>query len=226
MAKQRAGELRQEYEDGARAAHYAAKRWTRSRRARRSSAKEAALVAELLDKAGPVDSLLDVPCGTGRFHAQLSAHGPLWSVDASLAMLAEHSAAAAAAAGDAQGAAGAAWPAAAASAHALPFADGAFELVFCSRLLHHFEHAEERRTVLTELARVSQRFVLASYFDAACFQAWRNKVRGRFRGRYPVARRVFEADAAAAGLRPIARRALLPGISEQVWVLLEREAGA
>lgn len=209
MSQIRAQELRQEYEDGARAAHYASNRWTRSRRARRAARKEAAIVEGFLRDAGPVDEILDVPCGTGRFHAQLQGHASVWSVDASLAMLGEHR--------------GVAVRGAAASAHSLPFRDGAVDLVFCSRLLHHFETSEQRRQVLLELARVSRRWVLASYFDAACFQAWRNKVRGRFRGRWPIPRAVFEADAIAAGLRIHARRALLPGFSEQIWVLLERE---
>ena len=105
-------------------------------------------------------------------------------------------------------------------------ADDAVDLVFCSRLLHHFEHSAQRVDVMRELARVSRRWLIASYFDAACFQAWRNRVRGRFRGRWPVPQRVFESDAANAGWQVRARRAMLPGISEQVWLLMERKEWA
>ena len=46
-----------------------------------------------------------------------------------------------------------------ASAFALPFADGAFDLVTCSQLLHHFTEAEGR-ILLRELHRVARRRVI------------------------------------------------------------------
>ena len=208
MSGRRARELRGKYEEPGRAGHYAAERWTRSRRARRSAAREERLVRLLLKDCGPLRRVLDLPCGAGRFHALLAAHAEqVVAADAALAMLREHPPT----------------TCLAASADLLPLVDGCVDLVLCARLLHHFAEAAERRGILAELARVSSRWVIASYFDSASFQAWRNRVRGRFNSRFPVPRTVFLADADAAGLRLRCRLPLRRGISEQVWVLLEKE---
>jgi ubiquinone/menaquinone biosynthesis C-methylase UbiE len=201
--------LRQEYESTRRAAHYRDDRWTRSRRARRTNAKELAIVGAFVEGCGTLDDVLDMPCGSGRFRELLRRSATrLWSADASLEMLR-----AAPTGSQLQ-----------ASAHALPLVGDAVDLILCSRLLHHFEHGIERAAVLDELARVSRRWVILSYFDAACLQAWRNRLRGRFRGRFPVARRSFAAEVAAAGLVERRRRYIRRGFSEQVWVLLEVQA--
>jgi hypothetical protein len=76
--------------------------------------------------------------------------------------------------------------------------------------------------VLAELARVSRRFVVASFFDAASLPAWRHRVFGRRRARHPIARRQLDGDAAAAGLRLRGVRWVARGLSEQAIALLER----
>jgi SAM-dependent methyltransferase len=208
-AHERGRATRQEWESETRAAHYARGRWTRSRRARRTAACEERIVRDLLADCGPLADALDVPCGTGRFQDVLrTAPGAprLVSVDASLAMLGEHP--------DGERLA--------ASVAALPFRAVAFDAVLCARLLHHFKTSAQRTAVMAELARVSRRWVVASYYDMRSWQALRNGVRRRFRGRWPVPRAVFEADALQAGLTVRARVPLLRGISEQVWVLLEK----
>ncbi|MBL7007768.1 MAG: class I SAM-dependent methyltransferase, partial [Planctomycetes bacterium] len=109
-----------------------------------------------------------------------------------------------------------------ASAAALPFAADSFDLVFCFRLLHHFAQPAERQAVLAELARVSRRWALVSYFDAASFQAWRHRVRGRRTVRFAQSNRAFDQESAAAGFAPRRRLWVARGISEQVLALLER----
>lgn len=199
-------QLRSEYEDSSRAAHYRDDRWTRSPRARRTNAKELAIVETFVKQCGGLASMLDVPCGTGRFRSMLQQHcSTLWSIDASFEMLA-------AAPGSAQ---------LQASAHQLPLVDNSVDFILCSRLLHHFQTSAERATVLAELARVSKRFVVLSYFDNANFQAWRNKVRGKFRGRFPISRAQFTNEIDAVGLKECGRHYIQRGWSEQVWVLLE-----
>lgn len=218
-------QLRREYEDEVRATHYREDRWTRSARARRTNAKELAIVTGFLEEAiaaensdpegkGPegacvrrLNRILDLPCGTGRFRTLLQEGSrELWSMDASHEMLAS--------APPQAGIQG--------SVHAIPLQDDCVDAILCSRLLHHFEHAEQRLGILKQLARVSRRWVFLSYFDAASFQAWRNRVRGRFRGRFPVARATFTAEVHAAGLVERERRYIRRGVSEQVWVMLER----
>jgi ubiquinone/menaquinone biosynthesis C-methylase UbiE len=199
-------QLRREYEDSSRAAHYRDDRWTRSARARRTNAKELAIVDGFVQQCDEVETLLDVPCGTGRFRDMLQQHAStLLSIDASFEMLA----------------AAPSSPQLQASAHQLPLVDDAVDFILCSRLLHHFETSAERATVLAELARVSKRWIVLSYFDNANFQAWRNKVRGKFRGRFPISHAQFASEINTAGLKERGRHYIQRGWSEQVWVLLE-----
>ncbi|MHC4379569.1 MAG: class I SAM-dependent methyltransferase [Planctomycetota bacterium] len=211
--QERPEQLRREYEDGVRALHYREDRWTRSARARRTNAKELRIVRGFLESVveqhGPIVRILDLPCGTGRFRDTLKTHcHELLSMDASREMWA--------AAPPASGMQG--------SAHAIPLEDACVGAILCSRLLHHFEHPEQRVGILQELARVSRRWVILSYFDAANFQAWRNRLRGRFKGRYPISRSIFATEIGQAELVERKRVYIQRGLSEQVWVLLEKQA--
>jgi SAM-dependent methyltransferase len=65
----------------------------------------------------------------------------------------------------------------------LPFAGACFDVVLCIRLLHHQFHDAERQRLVSELARVSRRYVLLSYYHfdwlhaCSCFLRWRKKRR-------------------------------------------------
>ncbi|MDA0668250.1 MAG: class I SAM-dependent methyltransferase [Planctomycetota bacterium] len=215
MGDPRPNELRQEYESELRAAHYRNNRWTLSPRARRTDAREQAIVESFLQHAAaqmptgqPITQILDLPCGTGRFRTMLERNcQEVWSGDAAHEMLMQ-----------APPTTGVQM-----SAHAIPLKENAVSAILCSRLLHHFEHAAQRNAVLQELARVSQRWIILSYFDAANFQAWRNRIRGKFRGRFPITLRTFQSEICAAGLVEHKRVYIARGLSEQVWVLLEKK---
>lgn len=199
-------QLRQEYESATRATHYRDDRWARSPRARRTNAKELAIVEAFVKRCGEAEVILDVPCGTGRFRAMLQQHcACLISADAAFEMLT-------AAPCELQ---------LQASVHQLPVVEDAADVILCSRLLHHFDSQSQRAKVLSELARVSRRWIVLSYFDSANFQAWRNLLRGKLRGRFPISRAQFAFEIRAAGLREHGRRYIRRGLSEQVWVLLE-----
>lgn len=179
---------------------------------RRERAALAALLAEAgrrgLPLAGP---WLDAPSGAGRMSDALP--GPVVQADRDPAMVA---------------AAGPGRPRACASVHALPFRDGAFAGVLCHRLLQHIPGADERRAILAELARVSRGVVVLSFFDATSLQSLRRVLRrwtGKNRsGRSAVRRGVFLAECRAAGLEPIAVRALRRFLGEQTLVLCVRAA--
>src|SRR4029450_12486148 len=47
---------------------------------------------------------------------------------------------------------------------ALPFIDSLFDSVLCIRLLHHRYSDAERQHILGELARVSRRFIIISFY--------------------------------------------------------------
>lgn len=205
--------LRRAYEAPGVAARYAAERWTGSAHARRTDRREKEIVAELLDRCSPRGVALDVPCGAGRFlpilrqWAAVTAGG-----DASLAMLRQAAAE------------GAAWLFQADAAR-LPVADRSADVVLCMRLLHHLPESAARGALLAELARVSRRWLVVSFFDRASFQALRARLRRQARARVAIGRADLEREAAAAGWRLVAVRYVARGISEQALALLERASG-
>lgn len=126
----------------------------KSGRRLRTHQREAAALDQLLRGLGRVETVLDVPSGTGRLSPVLAAHAErVIQADSSIYMLAlsrEDSVL--------NGR----------SAHVqvdafhLPLGDGAVDLVFCHRLLNHLPDPAARRAVLAELARVTRRYVVLS----------------------------------------------------------------
>jgi len=157
---------------------------------RLADGREKALLERLLRRLGPLRSVLDCPCGAGRFLPGLASHGAdLLAVDQSLPLLLlarqEHRGARLAV-GD---------------AGALPFADRSVDAVVCMRLLHHFGDEEDRVRILAEAARVAVKGVVVSFADADTWKGRRTASRRR-----PIARARLRDEAARAGL------ALDPGV--------------
>jgi len=216
QARQR--QLREQYEAGDHASHYADRRWLETGHARKTDAWEQRVVAELLTqtqvggvaKGGTAScgTLLDLPCGHGRFAPLLAQHAErLIQGDLAASMLERRNHASE-------------W-ALQGSLLALPFSANAVDLAFCFRVLHHFPEAELRARALAELGRVSRRWVLTSYYDAGSFPVWRDRIRGRKRKLTSCSHAAFENEAAAAGLRVVTRRFRRRWFSQQVLVLLE-----
>ena len=63
-----------------------------------------------------------------------------------------------------------------ASLLAIPVANRCADLVFTFRVLHHFPRREDRVQVLSELARVSRRWVLTSWFDGHSLPVIRDRL--------------------------------------------------
>jgi hypothetical protein len=170
-----------------------------------------ALRALLAERPAPPGLWLDAPSGAGRMTAELP--GPAVQLDRSFEMIL---------------ACGEGRPRACASVHHLPFADDAFAGVLCHRLLQHIATPVERIAILRELARVTRGPIVVSFFDACSLQHLRRRVRrwlgGPRSGRTAVARRVFLRELRAAGLVPLAVRALRRFVAEQTLVLCERPA--
>jgi len=206
------------YRDPATAAAYAADRFTTGS-GPATDRREREALNGMLDRAGLARGalVLDCPAGAGRFAGLLASRGlSVVAADQSPEMLAH--------AGHALAAASLPRRLAAADATALPFLDGAFDLVLCHRLLHHLPTEGERRALLRSLAAATRRWVLVSWFDARTLQHLRRALRRPFRpsSRHAVTRAVLEGDAAAAGLRPAEIRAIRPLVSEITLALLER----
>jgi SAM-dependent methyltransferase len=167
-------------------------------------------VRRLLARCGALaGDVLDVPCGAARLRPTLEALGRYHGVDISAAMLA-------AVQRDGRLLRASAW--------SLPFVDDAFELVLCCRLLHHLETRAERAALLRELTRVTRRFVVASFWDAGSWHAWRRRS-GRRRGhdaRVAVPRTEVEALLEQAGARALAFAHSFRFVSQQAFVLAEK----
>ncbi len=194
---------------------YRDRRFGRSRHGRKMDAAERRLVARLMADLGVRGPVLDVPCGAGRFLPILAAGGrDTVGADISGEMLALARQAVA-------GLAGPAGPAClAADARRLPFADARFELVFSMRLLHRVRESDERLTVLRELARVSRRWVLFSFYNRRSWRALRDWLRGRYPGE---TRRTIAQEAARAGMA--VERFLPVGPAARQTLVLCRMAG-
>ncbi|MCH2100494.1 MAG: class I SAM-dependent methyltransferase [Planctomycetes bacterium] len=209
-ASARQRQLRDQYEAEERAGHYASRRWIETEHARKTNAWEMRTVDDLLKGVGPVGTLLDLPCGHGRFTELLDKHANrLIQGDLAAAML--------------QRRVGVAGEAIQGSLFELPVQSHVVDLAFCFRVLHHFPEDNLRARVLAELGRVSRRWVLATYYDARSFPVWRDRIRGRLRTLTSCTHGTFAKEASAAGLRIVARRYRLRWFSQQVVVLLEKE---
>jgi SAM-dependent methyltransferase len=198
----------------------AAGRYARQRfGSQRAALRDPMLVERILDLHGVRASLrpvLDAPCGAGRLRGVLERRGlRCVGADFSRAMLDE-------AAQRGEG------PLVQADLLRLPFRDDAFDVVVCCRLLHHLNEVEEFEAAVRELVRVSQRLIVASFWDSASWHAWRRRV-GLRRGEGPsgrhavskrTLRRVFEqAGAEVSGFHHSFRF-----VSQQTFVVAHKRA--
>jgi SAM-dependent methyltransferase len=183
-------------------------------RAESARQRDPRMVGAILRGHGVRGRVLDVPCGSGRLGGALAKHArQLVGADVSRAML------------DGARAAEHRMLVCADAAH-LPFADRSFDVVVCCRLLHHLREREQLERVVAELARVSDRLIVASFWDAASLPAWRVRLglkRGEGpRGRAAIARGELERALDAAGARAVEYRHSFRFVSQQTFVVAER----
>lgn len=177
------------------------RRWAgargRRRDARKARALERALNA-LAQAAGERPrSLLDAPCGTGRFSALWARLGyAACGADLAPAMLAQ---------------ARAKHPGAcllAADLARLPLRDGAVDAAVCVRLLHLVREPEERQAFLRELRRVARLGAVVDWRHGRTLRVWGQRLRWRLglRARAPAnpSPAAIRAEMAAAGFRVVA----------------------
>jgi ubiquinone/menaquinone biosynthesis C-methylase UbiE len=106
----------------------------------------------------------------------------------------------------------------------LDLSDRSFELVTCIRLFHHLKTLA-RAAVLKELARVSTRYVLVNVSFSSPYYRLRRSVKrqlGQGVSRASSTWSEITWEATAAGLRVACTRMVLPGVSEDMIVLLEK----
>jgi len=163
--------------------------------------------------------VLDAPCGFGRFTALLRRSGAkVVSSDLSLAMV--RRALARLPAG------GRAWGAAADIKRGLPFRAGDFGLAFSVRFFHHLHQPSDRLAVLSEMARVSSRWAVVSYYRLNPFHRLQRKLRRAVKSSRTrikmLTSQEFTLEAHRAGFQVVQAVPLFRGIHAQQFVLLEK----
>ena len=161
--------------------------------------REAGMARQALSLAGRPQSVLDLPCGTGRFW-DLLAEEPrrkIYAADLNPAMfetglkfrptsLTKRV------------------EAFQASAFSIPRPDAFVECVFSIRLLHHIEKPEDRAAILREFKRVTSSTIILSLWVDGNYRALlqqRRPVRpGPSRDRYVISRAAIEREFAECGL--------------------------
>ena len=124
---------------------------------RQSTRREFNLIAQHVSRIGRSNVILDLPCGGGRLTPAFADSADLViEADIGHGQLLFNRA-------ESSGATPRIWMTA--SAFHIPLRDGSVDGTFCIRLSHHLPTAAERERLLTELLRVSRRFVVMTFFD-------------------------------------------------------------
>lgn len=177
--------------------------------------RERALVTALMRELGLTRArLLDAPCGYGRFSTVLAELGAaVVCADVSAAMVGRTRE-------QVRGAAGTGFVVM--DIRALPFRDNTFDATFTMRLFHHGFARAQMAAILRELARVSRRYVILSYYRHNAFHAAARWLKG-FSSKI---RMMTDAEMAAevAGAPLVLRRTerVLPLVHAQTLAVLER----
>ena len=104
----------------------------------------------------------------------------------------------------------------------LPFPDSVFDSVLCIRLLHHRYSDAERQRILCELARVSRRFVIISFYRSTLLHTVARHWRGS-RGRLAMMTIPHLRELArTSGLQIQRVRSLLRYCHAQTFVILTK----
>ena len=108
----------------------------------------------------------------------------------------------------------------------LPLADGAVDLACSIRLFQHLHNPDWRLAALKELARLSKRWVILTFYDAGSAHWYSKRLVSGLRGRpvrvKMIRRELFAAEAQRAGLKVREFRPMLPRVHAQTFVVLEK----
>ena len=206
------------YQTDAGAVAYSRK-YEKSLARRLSLRREIRCVDRALAAAGASGTILDLPCGAGRFAATIRAVADRYlASDLSLPMA--RLCVQVAGGGEAF----------LADAHRIPLGDGAVDGVAALRLIHHFPDPDERRALLAEFARVSRRFLVVTFLDAGSVKQrlhrWKGGLRGKPSRRAADLLEEIAADLAALGFRVAGYFSLSGLFSGQTSLGAVREPGA
>ena len=210
------------YQDEAVARDYDFHRFGSTERARRNARKWQA-ISQALSRTTDIRSVLDLPCGTGRFTGHLGDAGyDVVGADISTAMMRE-------ARSRLEGRRGL-HGFLRADAERLPLADRSVDCVMSIRFLHHID-PPTRVVVLRELARVSRRWLVLDFRHKHSYRYMNLRLRAALgfpsrRGMPQVSRRQLTAELGAAGIRVVTIVPVARFFSDKWIVLGETDGGA
>jgi SAM-dependent methyltransferase len=190
---------------------------------RRINEREQRAVRKIFSTLSDCRTVLDVPCGAGRFLASLTqGQRQVTEMDMAAEVL-EHSRQRARDLGiEAKFLQG--------DASKIPLPDNGVDAVFCNRLLHHITSANERAVFLREFARVTRRHLVISFFDYRAFGGLRcflKKLKGRkvdYRGQPTLSE--FKAEVEQAGFSVLSIVMTGPLWVSQKYFVLEKNSFA
>jgi ubiquinone/menaquinone biosynthesis C-methylase UbiE len=206
---------KQFYQSSEVAADYDEHRFRTPRRIRRNERKWAA-IQKALAIAGDIKSLVDLPCGTGRFTGHLARAGyQVVGSDISLEMMQQAAKLPSVRHANIHGYVRA-------DAEALPFASKSVDCLVSIRFLFHVD-PQTRRRMLREFGRISRRWVIADYRHKYSFRygVWKlTRLLGLTRRPFErVSVKSMKSEFEDAGLNVVKIIPVRRGLSDK-WVVL------
>jgi len=182
---------------------------------KRKELREWKILHRALKSLAPIESVLDVPCGTGRLTRYLPKLGSNTiigcDVSAQMVSSASHRPEISPMISWHQG-----------DIFQLPFADDTFDVVMCIRLMQHIP-STTRPLILRELMRVSRKAIVVAYYHSYTLRFLTRKLRGKTIIAHNAAGSDVEGEARQAGLRVVRRFWKSPIFSSQ-WIIVMKPA--
>lgn len=104
----------------------------------------------------------------------------------------------------------------------LPFKADTVEATFTMRLFHHGFARDEMAAILSELARVSRRWVILSYYRSNWLHGLFRRLKGFSSRIKMMTDEEFLSEVGAAPLAVRSRRPVIPFLHAQTMVILEK----
>ena len=200
--------------------HYSVKRAAsydehhdKSLRNRLTTWRERQCLRKALQQAHPLSTVLDLPCGTGRFAAALEG------IELKHLIMADNSPGMLERAANRVSRAEFSVETRQLSAFEIDLPDDSVDFIACMRFFHHLAYAEDRQQVLAEFRRISTGMVAISLWVDGNLGARRRmrkpettKTKG-FGRRRVIKRQLIEGEFAAAGYEIVRHWDMWPGVT-------------
>lgn len=174
-----------------------------------SNVLEQHMAARALKMAGSPKSVLDLPCGAGRFFQTILNSGceKVWGGDRSVGMLQVIRDQLPAALLDKVSLLEL-------DASHINLPDNSVDSILCMRLLHHFHDPKERLVLYKEMQRVARHTVCISNWVEGNYKSYREQLRAKRKRKVSrcLAPSLLEKEYESAGFKVLGKVDMLPGI--------------